>query len=98
MSKQVVLITGALTGIGRATAVAFAQAGHSVVVSGRQPAPNATIDNRFAVIGADFAPQADPGSVRVRLDGNDITGRAGVSGSAVSFVRLKAQSTSAVFR
>jgi NAD(P)-dependent dehydrogenase (short-subunit alcohol dehydrogenase family) len=34
-SKQVVLITGALTGIGRATAVAFAQQGARVVVSGR---------------------------------------------------------------
>jgi NAD(P)-dependent dehydrogenase (short-subunit alcohol dehydrogenase family) len=35
MSTQVVLITGALTGIGRATAVAFAKKGASVVVSGR---------------------------------------------------------------
>jgi NAD(P)-dependent dehydrogenase (short-subunit alcohol dehydrogenase family) len=34
-SKQVVLITGALTGIGRATAVAFAQQGARFVVSGR---------------------------------------------------------------
>jgi hypothetical protein len=56
-----------------------------VVVSGRQPAPSATIDNRFAVISANFAPQADPGSVRVRLDGNNITSRAGVSGSAFSY-------------
>ena len=36
MSTQVVLITGALTGIGRATAVAFAKKGASVVVSGRR--------------------------------------------------------------
>jgi hypothetical protein len=57
----------------------------TVVVSGRQPAPNATIDNRFAVIGANFAPPADAGSVRVRLDGNDITSRAGVSGTAFSY-------------
>jgi NAD(P)-dependent dehydrogenase (short-subunit alcohol dehydrogenase family) len=35
MSSQVVLITGALTGIGRATAFAFARAGSTVVVSGR---------------------------------------------------------------
>jgi NAD(P)-dependent dehydrogenase (short-subunit alcohol dehydrogenase family) len=35
MSSQVVLITGALTGIGRATAFAFAKAGSTVVVSGR---------------------------------------------------------------
>ncbi len=35
MSKKVVLITGALTGIGRATAFAFAKQGAKVVVSGR---------------------------------------------------------------
>lgn len=35
MSKPVVLITGALTGIGRATAVAFAREGAQMVVSGR---------------------------------------------------------------
>src|SRR5580700_6656139 len=35
MSSPVVLITGALTGIGRATAVAFAREGARVVVSGR---------------------------------------------------------------
>ena len=36
MSTPVVLITGALTGIGRATAIAFAQEGARVVVSGRR--------------------------------------------------------------
>jgi NAD(P)-dependent dehydrogenase (short-subunit alcohol dehydrogenase family) len=36
MSKQVVLITGGLTGIGRAAAVAFAKMGAKVVVSGRR--------------------------------------------------------------
>jgi NAD(P)-dependent dehydrogenase (short-subunit alcohol dehydrogenase family) len=36
MSKQVVLITGALTGIGRATALAFAEKGAQIVVSGRR--------------------------------------------------------------
>src|SRR5947207_405863 len=35
MKKQVVLITGALTGIGRATALAFANEGARLVVSGR---------------------------------------------------------------
>jgi NAD(P)-dependent dehydrogenase (short-subunit alcohol dehydrogenase family) len=36
MDKPVVLITGALTGIGRATAVAFAKKGATVVVAGRR--------------------------------------------------------------
>ncbi len=36
MANQVVLITGALTGIGRATALAFAQTGARLVVSGRR--------------------------------------------------------------
>jgi NAD(P)-dependent dehydrogenase (short-subunit alcohol dehydrogenase family) len=36
MSEHVVLVTGALAGIGRATALAFARDGASVVVSGRR--------------------------------------------------------------
>jgi NAD(P)-dependent dehydrogenase (short-subunit alcohol dehydrogenase family) len=36
MANKVVLITGALTGIGRATAIAFANQGAGVVVSGRR--------------------------------------------------------------
>jgi NAD(P)-dependent dehydrogenase (short-subunit alcohol dehydrogenase family) len=35
MSKHVVLITGALTGIGRVTALTFAREGAQIVVSGR---------------------------------------------------------------
>ena len=36
MDKPVVLITGALTGIGRAAALAFAKKGAKVVVAGRR--------------------------------------------------------------
>src|SRR5260370_8428183 len=36
MTNPVVLITGALTGIGRATALAFAHEGANLVVSGRR--------------------------------------------------------------
>ena len=36
MSNPVVLITGALTGIGRAAAVAFAKKGAKVVIAGRR--------------------------------------------------------------
>ena len=35
MSTPVVVITGALTGIGRAAALAFAREGHRIVVAGR---------------------------------------------------------------
>jgi len=38
MTEQVVLVTGALAGIGRATAIAFARDGASVVISGRRDA------------------------------------------------------------
>jgi NADP-dependent 3-hydroxy acid dehydrogenase YdfG len=36
MSAPVVVITGALTGIGRAAAIAFAKMGNRIVVSGRK--------------------------------------------------------------
>ena len=36
MTTPVVLVTGALTGIGRATALAFAREGARIVVSGRR--------------------------------------------------------------
>jgi NAD(P)-dependent dehydrogenase (short-subunit alcohol dehydrogenase family) len=44
MAKPVVLITGALTGIGRATAVAFANQGARLVVSGRREAEGASLE------------------------------------------------------
>jgi NAD(P)-dependent dehydrogenase (short-subunit alcohol dehydrogenase family) len=47
MSKPVVLITGALTGIGRATALAFSANGASVVVSGRREAEGKALENEL---------------------------------------------------
>jgi len=53
MSKQVVLITGALTGIGRATALAFARGGASLVVSGRRVAEGESLARELRDLGAE---------------------------------------------
>jgi len=52
MAVPVVLITGALTGIGRATAEAFARDGASVVVSGRHPDAGALLAKELTQLGA----------------------------------------------
>src|SRR6478752_1831833 len=53
MSHPVVLITGALAGIGRATALAFAQQGAKVVVSGRRDDAGRTLVTELRAIGAE---------------------------------------------
>ena len=53
MSEQVVLITGALTGIGRATAIAFAKEGAKVVVSGRRADEGQKLAAELRNLGAD---------------------------------------------
>jgi NAD(P)-dependent dehydrogenase (short-subunit alcohol dehydrogenase family) len=55
MSNPVVLITGALTGIGRATAVAFAKDGARVVVSGRREAEGKALEAELGSLGAETA-------------------------------------------
>jgi NAD(P)-dependent dehydrogenase (short-subunit alcohol dehydrogenase family) len=52
MSHQVVVITGALTGIGRATAVLFAKRGADVVVSGRRDAEGRELVRELRALGA----------------------------------------------
>src|SRR6476646_7197222 len=65
MNKPVVLITGALTGIGRATALAFAKDGARLVVSGRREAEGKALEGELRGLGAEAAfIQAD-----VRRDG-----------------------------
>jgi NAD(P)-dependent dehydrogenase (short-subunit alcohol dehydrogenase family) len=53
MSNPVVLITGALTGIGRATALAFANEGARIVVSGRRDDAGQALATELRALGAE---------------------------------------------
>jgi NAD(P)-dependent dehydrogenase (short-subunit alcohol dehydrogenase family) len=53
MSAPVVLITGALAGIGRATALAFAHDGARIVISGRRDEVGVALANELRAIGTD---------------------------------------------
>ena len=53
MGTQVVLITGALTGIGRASAVAFAKKGATVVVAGRRDEAGKALVEELRSLGSE---------------------------------------------
>jgi NAD(P)-dependent dehydrogenase (short-subunit alcohol dehydrogenase family) len=53
MKNPVVLITGALTGIGRATALAFANEGARIVVSGRRDEAGRALVGELRALGAE---------------------------------------------
>ena len=53
MSTPIVLITGALAGIGRATAVAFAREGARIVVSGRRDETGEALATELRTLGAE---------------------------------------------
>jgi NAD(P)-dependent dehydrogenase (short-subunit alcohol dehydrogenase family) len=83
MSRPVVLITGALTGIGRAAALAFAREGSRLVVSGRHDDAGETLVRELRELGteAEFI-RAD---VRHEDDVRDL-----VDGTVARFGRLDA--------
>jgi NAD(P)-dependent dehydrogenase (short-subunit alcohol dehydrogenase family) len=53
MDKSVILITGALTGIGRAAALAFARKGATVVVTGRRDEAGKALAEELRALGAE---------------------------------------------
>src|SRR4029077_14282837 len=53
MKNKVILITGALTGIGRATAIAFAREGAQVVVCGRHDDAGNALVTELRAVGAE---------------------------------------------
>ena len=55
MDNPVILITGALTGIGRATSLAFAKEGATVVASGRREAEGKALEDELNSLGAKAA-------------------------------------------
>lgn len=52
---------------------------------GQQPAPGARTANRFVTISTSFTRNVRPATVRLWLDGNDVTSRSGISSSEVSY-------------
>ena len=81
LSESVVLVTGALTGIGRATAIAFAEEGAKVVVSGRKNTEGIALAEELRNLGT----EAEFIKADVRYE-NDI--KALVDGVVVRFGRL----------
>lgn len=51
----------------------------------RQPAPDSMVNDRFVVISAEFTHRVAPGSVRIRLDGSNITSMSGVTPTSFSY-------------
>ncbi len=76
MTAPVVLITGALTGIGRATALAFAKEGANVVVSGRREEEGEKLVAELGRQGRTLHFKAIDRHRKIRLDVNHCAGDA----------------------
>ena len=109
MNKQVVLITGALSGIGRATALEAAKAGHKLVVSGRRSETGGALEAELRGLGAEAAfiqsDVRDESEVRALIEGAlDRFGRldvavnnAGTEGKAAPIAELTPEDYAATF-
>lgn len=59
--------------------------GNPVQLRAQQPSPGQNLADRFVTISAEFTRQVRPGTVRVWLDGNNITSRCNVSSVSFSY-------------
>ncbi len=109
MDNSVVLITGALTGIGRATALAFARDGAHVVVSGRRDEAGAELTAELRRLGgeslyihADVSNEADVerliNEAHIRFGRVDVAvNNAGVEGKLGPLIAQTVDSYSSTF-
>ncbi|HEY1655173.1 MAG TPA: copper amine oxidase N-terminal domain-containing protein [Candidatus Tumulicola sp.] len=59
--------------------------GNPVQLRAQQPGPGASTSDRFVTISAEYTRQVRAGTVRVRLDGNDVTSRCNLSSYSFSY-------------
>jgi NAD(P)-dependent dehydrogenase (short-subunit alcohol dehydrogenase family) len=109
MSERVVMVTGALAGIGRATATAFARQGAAVVVSGRRDEEGTAFAAELRKLGADAeyirADVSIEDDVRALVDGivktfgklDVAVNNAGFTGSPGKLVTQTLEAYNAVF-
>ncbi|MGY2050388.1 SDR family NAD(P)-dependent oxidoreductase [Methylobacterium sp. JK268] len=109
MDNRVILITGALAGIGRATALAAAREGYSVVVSGRNTQTGAALQTELRALGAQSefirADVRDEAEVRALIEGavarfgriDAAVNNAGTEGSAGPVVDQTPEAYAATF-
>ena len=82
---------GANVGYDSSTRVVSIESGNAapapsgVRLRAQEPPPGSNTTNRFSVISAEFVPSVQASSVRVSLDGSDVTYRCGISSTAFSY-------------